>query len=150
MPRGSGGLRATQQPAQPPAGHEDLVERIRSLPRRRTYLLPALLWVQDDLRWLPDWAIEVVGAHLRVPRSEAFGVASSFPELRFSQPSEHVLRLCVGTACRLRGADDLQASLSDFRGLLEQSDCLFICPVGPAAELDGQLVARATPEHLRV
>src|SRR5207244_3236487 len=135
MPRGNGGLRATQQPAQPPAGHEDLVERIRSLPRRRTYLLPALLWVQDDLGWLPDWAIEVIGGHLRVPRSEAFGVASSFPELRFSQPSEHVLRLCVGTACKLRGADDLKASLSDFRGLFEQSDCLFSCPFGRAGVL---------------
>jgi NADH:ubiquinone oxidoreductase subunit E len=82
MPRGSGGLRATQQPAQPPAGHEDLVERIRSLPRRRTYLLPALLWAQEDLGWLPDWAIELVGGHLRVPRSEVFGVLALFLEQR--------------------------------------------------------------------
>jgi NADH:ubiquinone oxidoreductase subunit E len=91
MPKGDGALRATQQPTQPPSGHEDLVQRIRCLPRRRTYLLPALLWVQDDLGWLPGWAIEFVGAHLRVPCSEAFGVASSFPELRLGEPSEHVL-----------------------------------------------------------
>jgi len=150
MPKGNGAPRATQQPAHPPSGHEDLVQRIRSLPRRRTHLLPALVWVQDDLGWLPDWAVEVVGAHLRVPRSEAFGVASSFLELRLAEPTDHVLRLCTGTTCRLLGAADLQASLSDFPGLIEESDCLFICPVGPAAELDGRLVGRATRERLGV
>jgi NADH-quinone oxidoreductase subunit E len=123
---------------------------LQALPRQRAWLLPSLLLVQDDLGWLPDWAIEAVGAHLRVPRSEAYGVASSFPELRLHQPAEHVLRVCIGAACRLAGAHSLRASTRDFPGEVETADCLFICGVAPAAELDGHLVGRAGTEQLRV
>src|SRR5207253_4523383 len=61
-------------PREPPPGHDDLVDRIEAYPRRRTYLLPALHDVQHAFGWLPDWAIELVGAHLRVPKSEAYGI----------------------------------------------------------------------------
>jgi formate dehydrogenase subunit gamma len=137
-------------PAAPP-GHEILLERIGALPRRRTYLLPALLIAQDDLGWLPDWAIAAVGAHLRVPKSEAYGVASSYPELVLEEPAAHRLRICMGTACRLAGAGALRATAAaDFPGDVHLADCLFVCGVAPAVELDGRLVGRAGERDLRV
>src|SRR3977135_2239631 len=66
----------------------DLAERIRAYPRRRTYLLPALHEVQDALGWLQGSALELVGNHLRVPRSEVYGVASSFPDFKLAEPAE--------------------------------------------------------------
>src|SRR6185436_19044550 len=93
--------RSVASPTAPPPGHDDLLERIHSYPRRRTYLLPALIDVQHDLRWLPPWSLEAVGQHLRVPRSEVYGIASSFPELRLVEPPEEVEpRVCLGAACR--------------------------------------------------
>ncbi|HEY3060236.1 MAG TPA: NAD(P)H-dependent oxidoreductase subunit E, partial [Chloroflexota bacterium] len=77
-------------PTEPPAGHDDLVAQVRAYPRRRGYLLPALQDIQIALGWVPGWGIELVGAHLRVPKSEAFGVASSFPDLRLTEPPETV------------------------------------------------------------
>jgi NADH:ubiquinone oxidoreductase subunit F (NADH-binding) len=71
----------------------DLAERIRSYPRRRTYLLPALHDVQDALGWLQGSALEQVGEHLRVPKSEVFGIASSFPDFRLHEPADEVERL---------------------------------------------------------
>lgn len=149
MPRRGAAPHGAQQPAQPPAGHDALLSRVRSLPRRRTYLLPALLALQDDLGWLPGWAIEAAGAHLRVPRSEAYGVASSFPELRLTPPAEHVLRVCTGVACRLSGADALRAALAATLEHVEEADCLYVCGVSPVVELDGRLIGRATLERLR-
>ncbi len=116
-------------------GDADLVERIRAYPRRRTWLLPALHDVQHALGWLPGEALETVGAHLRVPKSEVYGVASSFPDFDLTQPAEHVVRECVGTACRLKGTDTCS------EGSLP-ADCLFICAVAPASEVDGRLVGR--------
>ncbi|HEX8966967.1 MAG TPA: NAD(P)H-dependent oxidoreductase subunit E, partial [Chloroflexota bacterium] len=111
----------------------DLAERIRAFPRQRTYLLPALHAVQDAFGWLPSASLEVVGGHLRVPRSEVFGVASSFPDFKLEEPPEHTTRVCVGASCRELGATP---------GAGPAADCLFICGVGPASEVDGQLVGR--------
>jgi NADH:ubiquinone oxidoreductase subunit F (NADH-binding)/NADH:ubiquinone oxidoreductase subunit E len=116
-------------------GDADLVERIRAYPRRRTYLLPALHEVQHALGWLPGAALETVGAHLRVPKSEVYGVASSFPDFNLTEPAERVTRVCVGPACRMASAAVVhQGSLP--------ADCLFICGVAPATEVDGRLLGR--------
>src|SRR5205807_1653683 len=114
-------------PPEPPPGHELLIERLEAYPRRRTYLLPALTDVQHELGWLPDWAIQVVGAHLRVPKSEAYGIASSFPELRLTELPVHRLRVCTGASCRVLGADGLVRDAAALDAALETTDCLFIC-----------------------
>jgi NADH:ubiquinone oxidoreductase subunit F (NADH-binding)/NADH:ubiquinone oxidoreductase subunit E len=112
----------------------DVDERIRAFPRRRTYLLPALHEVHDFYGWLPPEALEAVGAHLRVPKSEVFGIASSFPDFRLVAPEPHHTRTCLGASCRVMGGPQ-QADAG--------SDCLFICGVGPASETDGVLQGRA-------
>ncbi|HEY0580836.1 MAG TPA: NAD(P)H-dependent oxidoreductase subunit E, partial [Chloroflexota bacterium] len=82
-------------------GEVALEDRIRALPRRRTSLLPALHEVQHAYGWLPGAALELVGAHLRVPKSEVFGIASSFPDFVLQPPPpEGVDRVCTGAACR--------------------------------------------------
>src|SRR5713226_2617125 len=116
-------------------GDADLVERIHAYPRRRTYLLPALHDVQHALGWLPGEALETVGAHLRVPKSEVYGVASSFPDFDLTQPAEHVVRVCIGVSCRMAGAAVIH------EGSLP-ADCLFVCGVAPATQVDGRLVGR--------
>ncbi len=130
--------RSTASPTAPPPGHDDLVARIQAYPRRRTYLLPALIDVQHELRWLPPWAVEAIGLHLRVPRSEVYGVASSFPDLRLREPPSSVVRICQGASCRQLGAQQVAADAV-------AADCLFICGVGPAAEMDGTLRAARRP-----
>ena len=109
----------------------EVEDRIQEFPRRRTYLLPALHEVQAAFGWLPGEALELVGVHLRVPKSEVFGIASSFPDFKLDAPPEHVRRVCTGASCRLRGGRGDGASTAD---------CLFICGVGPASEVNGVLV----------
>jgi NADH:ubiquinone oxidoreductase subunit F (NADH-binding)/NADH:ubiquinone oxidoreductase subunit E len=113
---------------------DDIEQRILAFPRQRTYLLPALHEVQAAYGWLPAEALETVGTHLRVPKSEVFGIASSFPDFDLRTPAVHTERVCTGASCRARGGP----SHADVF-----ADCLFICGVGPAAEVDGRLVGRA-------
>jgi NADH:ubiquinone oxidoreductase subunit F (NADH-binding)/NADH:ubiquinone oxidoreductase subunit E len=119
----------------------DLAERIQAYPRRRTYLLPALHEVQDALGWLQGSALELVGQHLRVPKSEVYGIASSFPDFKLAEPAAHVVRVCVGASCRLAGAHELRQRLPA-HAVVREADCLFMCGVGPAVEIDGRLVGR--------
>src|SRR5688500_20164215 len=92
-----------------------IAEALSSLPRERTWLLPALQAVQREERWLSPEALEAVAAHVRVPRSEVWGVASHYPEFRLAEPAARVVRVCTGLACAARGGNELLAQRSEER-----------------------------------
>lgn len=113
---------------------------VRAFPRERTWLLPALHAVQHELRWIPAAALGEVASHLRVPLSEAYGVATHYPEYRLVEPGKRIVRVCTGVSCRIRGGLDLLkalATVADPNVTLEPYDCAFNCSVAPVVEVDG-------------
>src|SRR5437773_2285980 len=80
-----------------------VAELLAKFPRERTWLLPALQAVQRAQRYLSPDALETVAAHLRVPKSEVWGVASHYPELRLAPLGRRLVRVCAGVSCRVRG-----------------------------------------------
>ncbi len=120
---------------------------VRAFPRERTWLLPALHAVQHEQRWIPSDALAEVAAHLRVPLSEAYGVATHYPEFRLAQPGKRLVRVCTGVSCRIRGGGDLLQALephADRETTLEPFDCAFNCSVAPVVEVDGEHHGRVT------
>src|SRR5258705_1730111 len=87
-----------------------LAEALAQFPRERTWLLPALHAAQHAERWLSPSALEAVAAHLRVPKSEVWGVASHYPELRLAAPGRRLVRVCTGLACLARGGAQILAA----------------------------------------
>src|SRR5438105_717771 len=77
-------------------------EGVSRFPRERTWLLPALQSAQRAEGWLSPETLAAVATHLRVPRSEVWGVASHYPELRLAKPGRRVVRVCTGVACVAR------------------------------------------------
>ena len=132
---------------------------VELFPRERTYLLPALHYIHHELGHLPESALQVVGWHLHVPASEVYGAATSYTELRVSQPPEHVVRVCVGTPCWLNGGREVLRAFSrnlesgpggatDAAAGVEEVACLFVCGVAPAAEVDGKQAGRLDVEKV--
>src|SRR5713226_3326173 len=131
-----------------------------AFPRERTWLLPALQAVQHHLRWIPSDALAAVAAHLRVPASEVYGVATHYPEFRLSEPGKRVVRVCTGVSCRISGGleclDWLErrlgvnapATTADGRVTLEPFDCAFNCSVAPVLEVDHQYHGRINVQDL--
>ncbi len=114
---------------------------VRAFPRERTWLLPALHAVQHELRWIPADALGEVASHLRVPLSEAYGVATHYPEFRLAEPGKRIVRVCTGVSCRIRGGLDLLKALAAVAHpdvMLEPHDCAFNCSVAPVVEVDGE------------
>ena len=119
-------------------------------PRDRTWLLPALHALQHRDRWLSPEALAAAADHLRVPRSEVYGVATHYPEFRQSRPGRRVVRVCVGLSCRARGALDVLTACERRLGIaagattpdgavtLERLDCAFDCAVAPVVEVEGE------------
>ena len=125
-------------------------------PPERTYLLPALHYLQEEFGHLPDWAMQTVAWHLRLPPSEVYGAATSYSELRIDAPGTHVVRVCNGLSCWHGGGRDLLESLSgrlgvqpgetraDSRVTLEDTPGGFRCPMAPAVEIDGRWRGRVS------
>ncbi len=67
-------------------------EALSQFPRERTWLLPALQAAQRAEGWLSPETLATVAAHVRVPASEVWGVASHYPELRLAKPGRRVAR----------------------------------------------------------
>ena len=134
----------------------DVHALVAPFPRERTWLLPALHAVQGAAGWLSETALADVAAHLRVPASEVYGVASSYPEFRLAPHGRHHIRVCAGVSCALSGAQALRAALErkfpSSRGegsttevTVETADCFFECSVAPMLEVDGAYRGRVTP-----
>jgi NADH:ubiquinone oxidoreductase subunit F (NADH-binding)/NADH:ubiquinone oxidoreductase subunit E len=116
--------------------------------RERTWLLPALRDVQHAEGWLSPESLDAVAAHLRVPASEVWGVATHYPELRLKPPGKRLVRVCTGVACAALGGGDLVAACEARLGVragetsadgavtLEEMDCAFACAVAPVIEVD--------------
>ncbi|HMH51662.1 MAG TPA: NAD(P)H-dependent oxidoreductase subunit E [Candidatus Acidoferrum sp.] len=124
-------------------------DAIAPFPRERTWLLPALHAVQEALGWLPGDALAEVSAHLRVPASEVYGVASGYPEFRLAPHGGHLVRVCTGVSCRLTGGDALADALarrfpSSADVTVEPADCFFECSMAPLLEVDGAYRGRVT------
>ena len=130
----------------------------QKFPRERTYLLPALHYVQHELGHLPEWALQTVAWHLRVPASEVYGCVTSYSELRIASAGTHLIRVCAGLSCWHNGGQPLMDQLSrelgispgetspDGRFTLEEVPCGFICPLAPALEVDGKWRGRVSAD----
>src|SRR5438874_8835242 len=138
----------------------DVSGLVARFPRERTWLLPALEEVQRAEHWLSPEALEAVAAHLRVPKSEVWGVASHYPEFRLAPPGRRLVRVCTGVSCRVRGGRELLAACERRLGVragqsapdgavtLEELDCGFACAVAPVVEIDHAYRGRVTPAAL--
>src|SRR5438477_11294067 len=140
-----------------PLPTRDRSELLEPFPRERTWLLPALQAVQRSERWLSPESLDAVAAHLRVPKSEVWGVASHYPELRLSAPGRRLVRVCTGVACLARGGGEILAACERRLGIragestpdhaitLEALDCAFACGSAPVAQVDQHHRGRLTP-----
>src|SRR3989475_132620 len=129
---------------------------LAQFPRERQWLLPALQAVQHAHGWLSEDALTQVAAHLRVPATEVYGVATHFPELHLAPHGRHHVRVCTGVSCALLGGRQLLAKLTqrfdaapdasgaDREVTLEAADCFFACSMAPAIEVDGEYRGRVS------
>jgi NADH-quinone oxidoreductase subunit E len=123
-------------------------------------LIQLLLDIQKELRWIPKEAIDRISERLKIPSSEIFRVASFYTALSLKPIGRHLIRVCVGTACYVRGGprilDTVEKKLgiksgettSDGKFSLETVNCLGCCALGPVMEIDGQYFGKLNSANL--
>jgi len=89
---------------------------LADLGNERSKLIPILQFIQEKLAYLPAEAIHMVADHLDISSSEVYGVATFYNQFRFNPPGRNPVRVCLGTACHVKGGDII---LENFERKLE-------------------------------
>ena len=123
-------------------------------------LIQLLLDVQKALNWIPPEAVIRINKRLKIPVSEIYRVASFYTALSLKPRGRHIVRVCSGTACYVRGGprilDSVERSLgvkagettADDKFTLETVNCLGCCALGPVVEIDGQYHGKQTSSNV--
>lgn len=127
------------------------VERIGAQHPKEKDLIPVLQKIQGELGYLPPAALEEVAQTLKIPLSRVYGVATFYAQFRLIKPGEHLVQVCRGTACHVRGADGIKEALArefgqDGRISLEEVRCVGCCSLAPVIVVDGKAFGRLDPQ----
>lgn len=114
-------------------------------------LLPILHALQHTFGHVPAPAVPLVAERLNISKADVRGVISFYHDFHDALPARHVLKLCRAEACQASGVDRVAAHLATAHGLhpdatlgrvtLKNVYCLGNCALGPAALVDGELLA---------
>jgi len=140
------------------AGLDAILEGREGRPEQ---LIEVLHDMQAEYQYLPEEGLRIVSEKLGVPQIEVFRVASFYKAFSLVPRGRHLLTVCMGTACHVRGAPRLLDALSgeidvspgettaDGAFTLERVNCLGCCALGPVVVLDGAYHDHMTPGKLR-
>jgi len=115
---------------------------------QRLNLIPILQDVQETYRYLPELVLRRISKKLRVPLTEVYQVATFYRCFSLVPRGKHVIQVCLGTACHVRGAPrvldrilrDLKmahaGTTDDLQFTVETVRCIGCCGLAPVARVD--------------
>lgn len=127
----------------------------------RDALIETLHTVQQYFGYLDKLSLKFVAESLHVPLSRAYGVATFYHFFTLKPPGKHTCLVCLGTACYIKGANQLlaaaEASLNiksgettpDENVSLVSARCIGSCSMAPAFIFDGETAGNVSEPVLR-
>ncbi len=127
--------------------------------RDRSRLVPILQAVQEEYRYLPEEVMSLVATSLGIPPAKVYGVATFYSHFALAPKGKYVIRVCDGTACHVKGSQDLVDALQARLGLgagrkttpdmmftLETVSCLGACGLAPAMVVNEDVHGQVGPD----
>lgn len=123
-------------------------------------LIPALQKAQEIYGYLPEEVLKYIGARLSLPIAKVYGTATFYAQFRFAPAGRNVVRVCMGTACHVRGGDKVLEAIektlgikagettADLRYTLELVACIGACGLAPVMAVNNKVHGRLTPEQV--
>jgi NADH-quinone oxidoreductase subunit E len=138
----------------------DIASRLATFERIRGNLIPVLQMVQQRYAYLHPESIEMVANHLNLSVCEVYGVATFYNQFRFHPPGKHPIKVCLGTACHVRGGDVILENFErkleirdgettpDKEFSLERVACVGCCALAPVAVVDETVQGHMAPSKV--
>ena len=123
-------------------------------------VIPILQRTQDLYGYLPEDAMHEISKRSGISISQLYGVATFYSQFNLEPRGKHIIQICDGTACHVKGAPKLVEAVeeefnlkaggsdSEFEYTLEIVYCLGSCGLAPIALVDGQVFGNTTADSL--
>ncbi len=138
---------------------------IQRLGDRKDALIPLLQAIQTEYRYLPQETLQYVCRHTEITPTDILGVSSFYDQFRYEPVGEHMISVCTGTACHVKGASLVFDGFRNHLGLCGDEDtdakgqftvqkiaCLGCCTLAPVVQIDrvsyGHLTAQQVGDVL--
>ncbi|MBC8420595.1 MAG: NADH-quinone oxidoreductase subunit NuoE [Desulfobacterales bacterium] len=146
--------------AQERAMLDDIASQLAGFGKERRNLIPILQMVQERHTYLASGALKMVAEHLQTAVCEIYGVATFYNQFRFHPPGKHHIKVCLGTACHVRGGDIILENFERKLGIrdgettpdrefsIERVVCVGCCALAPVAIVDENVHGQVAPSKV--
>jgi len=136
------------------------MEGLKGSPRSEANLITILHKAQELYGYLSREAMDAVVDTMGIPAAHIWGVATFYHYFKLKAPGKHIISICLGTACYIKGAGEILEKLRDELktdiggtspdGLfsLEEARCLGACGLAPVIMVDGKIYGSLTTKRV--
>lgn len=135
-------------------------EKMKQYPTTRSFLVPMLLYSQDEVGYVSDEVIAHLAKKTGLTELEVRNVISYYSMLRTKPAGRYNVQVCTNISCQLRGADELFAHCKKKLGIghkgttpdgmfsLEEVECIGACSWAPAVQVNYDFHENLTPQKM--
>ncbi len=142
-------------------GNLDEVRKVvQKLKNVKGGLIPIMHEVQKIYGFLEEEALQVVSEELEIPMAEIYGVATFYSQFSLEPKGKHIIRVCLGTACYVRGSQaildkicgelkvEVGKTTEDGKFTVEAARCLGSCGLAPVMMIDDKVYGGLHPNDI--
>ena len=117
---------------------------------KKSTLIQMLLGIQRQLHWLPRHTLKWLSMRLNIPLAQIYTIADFYEAFSLEPQGAHLIQVCEGTACHVRGASELMDRVSTLLNIkpgetdadqvftLQTVHCLGCCALAPVVKIDNE------------
>ncbi|MDR1318250.1 MAG: NADH-quinone oxidoreductase subunit NuoE [Treponema sp.] len=139
---------------------EEITKVVESYPKDRRHSLAILQDLQRKFGYIPREGFDILAKYLEIKTAALYAMATFYRALSLKPKGRHVIKVCDGTACHIRGSSILLDSLKRVLGVkagettadkvfsVETVNCLGACAIGPVMVIDEDYHPKVKPDEV--
>jgi len=141
-------------------------EKVNAILEKHAYnpsnLVGILQEVQEEYRYLPEEILTYIATALGVSPAYVYGVATFYAQFSLKPKGKHIIRVCDGTACHVKGSSTVLKYVREYLGLREGEDttrdllftvetvaCIGACALAPAMMVNEDVYGLLTEDKVK-
>jgi len=139
---------------------KEIQEMLDKYPQEPRFALAAMQDMQRLYNYVPRAGLLALGAHIGRTEAQLYSMATFYKALSLEPKGKHIIKVCDGTACHIRGSGNIISGIKRAIGIapgdttedgeftLELVNCVGACALAPVMVIDGEYYGGVTPDKL--
>lgn len=139
---------------------DSILNYIKKVKNIKGNLIMVLHKIQQEYGYIPRDAAKNISKLLNIPLAKIYGVATFYHFFKLEKTGKYIIQICMGTACYLKGAQDILDGFGNFLGItpgettknrlftLEAVRCLGCCSIAPVVKIGEKIYNNVTKDDI--